>query len=403
MRASFDIQTNQIPSLVTWFNLYVGFSTLNNRIDRVERKLANGMLSDTLLCRYQFHQTYRNVLNRKRLGLLPDIHDFAVANTLSFVASVEAAHGAMSDAQRDRLRTRIIDGLSPDRDIRQLQHELRAFVHYSRAGYKVDWIDNDADRYDFLVYGPKGSFELECKTFAENIGNPISTDVSIYWFDHVQNVLDRVEFPNSGTFEIQVTTNERISQSVLVSTVRDFVKCTPARKQYEGATVQFQPRPDFDRLLGRNQREALLTEFADWQSKHNRHCMVAANKKSVLFFSLHGNRAPRPYNAICNSLKHAAKQFSATRPAVIWGHFLGLSEEDMRNLLERNQHTRTALDVFGSYLFKAESRNHVCRLRLSADGDLLQGSNRKMVRGGGPAYDLNSAVSRFDNNLTDID
>jgi hypothetical protein len=175
----------------------------------------------------------------------------------------------------------------------------------------------------------------------------------------------------------------------------------PTEKQYDVAIVRFARRPDFDRLAGLTQREALLSEFAKWQSTDNHHCMVATDKKSVLFFSLHGSRPPRPYNAICDSLKRAANQFSGARPAVIWGHFLGLTEENMRELLERNQGGRTVLDVFGHYLFKTETRNHVCRLRLSADGDQLQGSDKGMVRGGGPAYDLNSTVSKFDHKVAD--
>ena len=102
------------------------------------------------------------------------------------------------------------------------------------------------------------------------------------------------------------------------------------------------------------------------------------------------------------SLKRASKQFSKNRPAVIWGHFLGLDEGEMRILLERNIKERNALD-FGEYLFRSENRNHVARLRLSADGDIRIGTSHRgqIAYGGGPAYDLTSRVSRFDGKLLD--
>jgi len=401
MRPSFDIPRDRIPSLITWFNSFVGFSNLQNLIGRVEQRLATGTFSNVLLRRYQFHTTYRYLHARKRLSLLPDIHDFPVVDTLSFIASVEAAQREMSLEERDRFRARILDGLKPDRDLRQFQHELRAYVHYKRANCRIEWVDNNTDRFDFLVHGPNGTFELECKTFAENIGNAISVEDSFFWFEHIRKALKQRGYPSSGTFDIEISAGTRITQNALVALAEDALSSTLPQKQYEGVLVQYRARPEFDQLLGLDRREQLLAEFDAWQSTANHHCMLATNKQSALFFSVHSDRAPRPYNAICDSLKRAAKQFSTTRPAVIWGHFLGLSESEMRDLLERDQRGRTVLDVFGAYLFKTESRNHVCRLRLSADGDLLEGSTQAIVRGGGPAYELNSSVSKFHHGLTE--
>ena len=75
----------------------------------------------------------------------------------------------------------------------------------------------------------------------------------------------------------------------------------------------------------------------------------------------------------------------------------------MKALLGRNFNERNAFDFFGEYLFRSENRNHVARLRLSADGDIRIGTDEasKIAYGGGPAYDLTSKVSRFDSKLVD--
>jgi hypothetical protein len=52
-------------------------------------------------------------------------------------------------------------------------------------------------------------------------------------------------------------------------------------------------------------------------------------------FAIQSNRNARPVKAIFSRLKSASEQFSKTRPAVIWGHFLGLDEDDFKDLLER--------------------------------------------------------------------
>jgi hypothetical protein len=392
-----DLQTNQIPGLITWFNSFVGFDALQNRLRRVETKLSSAAaFSPALLRRYQFHVTYQAILKRKRLNLRSNIYDFAVNDALSFIAAVNHVARELPTSAQNRLRARIIDGLSPDRDIRQLQHETRAYIHYRQANCKVIWLDDEENRFDFLVEGPNGPFEVECKTFAENIGNPISLDDSFFLFEEIRRGLDRNGFPKSGTFEIELTTRERVNQIVLAAITDDLFLTQPKEKKYDILTVRCEQRSDLDEYRRLKMRDTIMAEFASWQQSKNRHCMLAISKTSVVFVSLHCDRTPKPYYAICDSLKKASKQFSKQRPAVVWGHFLGINESEMRELLERKQGGRTVLDVFGNYLFKSENRNHVCRLRLSADGTSMQGASLNSVKGGGPAYDLTSAVSRFD-------
>jgi hypothetical protein len=110
-------------------------------------------------------------------------------------------------------------------------------------------------------------------------------------------------------------------------------------------------------------------------------------------------RKLRSAKSIFERLKSASEQFSRQRPAVVWGHFLGIEENEFRELLEERRLGHRALDVFGNYLFKNPNRNHISRLRLSADGNLHRYPN--MISGGGLAYDLTSRVSKFDRTSTE--
>jgi hypothetical protein len=136
--------------------------------------------------------------------------------------------------------------------------------------------------------------------------------------------------------------------------------------------------------------------------------MITISKHGAVMFVVHSNRAARPATSIFDRLKKASEQFSKRRPAMVWGHFLGFGETEFKELLEGEKLGQRNLDVFGHYLFKSPNRNHICRLRLSVDGDSFRSSTRlqtplispNVISGGGPAYDLTSKVSRFDPTIT---
>lgn len=400
------LPTNQASLLLTWFNSFVGYDAIKNRINRVEVKLNSAFgLSDSILRRYQFHTAYTKLLARKTVGRPPVVEDFATHDTLSFLAALKTLSQPLTDHEKARLRARVLEGLSPDRDVRELQHELRAFVHYKSAGCKVSWCDNEKQHFDFLIEGPNGVFEVECKTFADNIGNAISTDLSVAVFEELRRAIDRNGFPESATYEIFVDSAPCPRPSAFGSAANIFFNAA-GNKSYDGFHVVHQRRHDFDEHF-RSEKDTswIRREFSKWQNRTNNHSMVAASPKTrrAVFISISGSRTPRPYNAICDSLKRASNQFSKGRPAVIWGHFLGLDETALERLLVRNFGERNALDFFGEYLFKSENRNHVARLRLSADGDIRIGAKHreKIAYGGGPCYDLTSKASRFDSKLVD--
>jgi hypothetical protein len=134
------------------------------------------------------------------------------------------------------------------------------------------------------------------------------------------------------------------------------------------------------------------------------------NKDHALMFCLDSEIRPRPLVAIFDRLKEASGQFSKTRPAVIWGHFLAFEEEGFLKLLEPHKSGNDrVIDVFGGYLFRSPNRKHVCRLKLSADGSSLYERRRQMIlpynsktiTSSGRTYELASRVSAFNPDTTE--
>jgi hypothetical protein len=398
----------QIPGLVFWFNEFVGPANLENRIDRVERKLANIVaLSPAVQRRFEFHRTYQKILIESRSNLQADLGDLAVNRALSFISAVKEICMHSTPSEQNRWRSRILDGLKPDRDLRQLRHEIRAYVHYAQAGCRLTWGDDHKDRFDLLVVGPRGTFEVECKTFAEDIGSPFSIDESFLVLGAVRTGLERGEFPPSGIITIELKQRGGVTPHELIDATKDFVTVLPPCKVYDNVTFRYERRIGWDTLLAGGHRDAIKNEFGSWQADHNHHSMIAIVGKRAVFVQMATDRRSKLYSAITDSLKKASEQFSTQRPAVIWGHFLGLTESQFKNLLERQRLGARTFDVFGHYVFKSEARKHVCRLRFSADGAEIRVSRTETPRGlvrdssdSGPAYDLSSLVSRFDPELT---
>src|SRR3954453_21126988 len=229
----FTLSTAEIPGLITWFNGFVGFREIQKRMDRVDTKLRDiGVVVPALDRRYYYHSTYRALAIRNRTYGRIDIADPENNRAISLIASIREFSKLLDAPQKDRLRARIIESLSPDRDIRELAHEMRAFVHYSRAGLMVLPSDDQSDeRFDFLVRGPQGEFEVECKTFAENIGSAISIDDSVHLFRAFRMAFER-NITKVGNGIVSMTFSKRVtlSEDETSAAISEFLAGAPAER-----------------------------------------------------------------------------------------------------------------------------------------------------------------------------
>ena len=249
---------------------------------------------------------------------------------------------------------------------------------------------------------------MECKTFSESIGNAISVDDSIHAFKAFRASLKTSDFRGSGIVTLTVPTRVDMTETQITSAANSLLSSVTTKIECDDYAMAFKESPDWVNLLQNDNRDAILDDIAVRFSQHNSRSMITISKQGAVMFVVCSKRPARPATSIFDRLKKASEQFSKKRPAVIWGHFLGFGEAEFKELLEGEKLGQRTLDVFGNYLFKSSNRSHVCRLRLSVDGDSFRNSSRpqtslilpNVVSGGGPAYDLTSSVSRFDPTIT---
>ena len=143
-----------------------------------------------------------------------------------------------------------------------------------------------------------------------------------------------------------------LSEGELTAIVSKFLSESPAQRRRDEYSMTFERRPDWEILLQANDRQIVLNDIANRFADHNLHSMTLLSGQQAIMGVVRSERKPRPANSIFDRLKSASEQFSRTRPAVVWGHFLGFDENEFSELLEERRLGRRMLDVFGNYLFK---------------------------------------------------
>jgi hypothetical protein len=260
-----EIYDTQIPSLITWFNQFIGFREVQNRIERVEAKLKESdYASPALNRRYSFHTTYREIVLRNRRCQKIDIRNLENYRVLSTLASLKEITRALPAQHIAELKARVLDSLSPDQDVRRFEHELRVFVHYRQAGLSVTPIPtNGLNRFDFLVSTPKGEFEVECKTFSEDIGKAISIEQSLTFFRAIKFVIgswnDSIE---SGIFTITLPAKSLPTRNEISSFMKSFLAKSPQTSDYGAFRISFQRKPEWDHYLPTKDFEGVAEEMA---------------------------------------------------------------------------------------------------------------------------------------------
>jgi hypothetical protein len=404
--SALELHAATIPNLITWFNGFIGYREFQKRSQRVQAKLDGiGLDCAALARRYSFHRCYGRLVLRNRLCRPINVQELETNRLLGFMAGVRELSKTLTEAGKEELRARVLESLDPDRDIRQLMHEVRAFVHYRQAGLEVRRNEErEGSRFDFLVIGPKCEFEVECKTFAENIGNPISVDDSVHIFRSFKAAFDRARAMNeSGILTLTIPGRNELSELRMTELFSDFFRLAPAEKNYSGYRMKFERHVEWEQRLQEGDPDSIAEEIVLSQERSNSHTMVVISKAQALMFSIRSDRRSKPVFAIFDRLKEASGQFSKTRPAVIWAHFLAPGEQQFLDMVQKPRLGFRTLDVFGNYTFKSPNRKHVCRVRFSVDGDTVRRTSSSVftlfsssvISGGGSVYDLTSRVSRF--------
>ncbi len=381
---------------------FLGPSDIRNRLSRLDQKWDGfNQLSSVFQKRYFFAVHLDTAIDRLSKGETFDFWDGPFCKFAAIVYSINRAKLVMSTKARASFRMTILDSLKPDRDFRQVEHELRVFTHYSQLGYSVKWADLEGvGSYDLLVTNQSIQFEVEAKTISDDIGRQIKAEDVTRAFKCFQLYVRKSQFDGlCGIVTLRlrdsVPPTEELNQLIDLHVSSGF-----APIQYRSMEMTFDPVDHWKNAGWRHDVEGNF-EARSMQEADDFHIMIIRSERSIVMFRIGSIGDSSIARQLKKIVKKAGTQCSSYRPAVIWLHFFGLSDGELRLLVEEAKQSRSsAFAQIASYTFSPESRDHVAKILISADRDEVrvhrpENSNVSEISVDGPMYEATNLKGKF--------
>ncbi len=402
------ISTKDFPRELQAFTLLLGYEKIIGYLNRLDQKMKSiRSASDVLRRRYSFLTTLQSIYARIRHSRKINFSEPEVHRAAGIVAAINAAAASLDGSALNEFKSRLLEAMKPDSDFRHIEHELRCFVHLRQNGFSTFFADlQNIGRYDFLCAKNGIQIEIECKTISDSIGSSISTDNSLSYFEAFLNLLPKNRQKiESGVINMVLDAKHHLDPISIASIISDYLtNAAPNQKRYNDVELSFEVKPRWSTLISNGNRFELSIELAAVQEQNNSHTAIAVDDGRVVLFNLHSRKRGRPIRSIIDVCKQASTQFSGSRPAIVWLHFLGLTEHEFGLLAQQSKESRQSpFNMISNYIFRSESRRHLKKLFFSADTDFVQRSKRfDPVYGnvdnlvmGGKVYETTSLKSRF--------
>jgi hypothetical protein len=390
---------------------FVGASGLDNARHKVARKLSQLRPSIRTLFgdRYFFHEQWERFVDGPNPFQI-DISDPVAIRAASFIAGINRVRGRLTPAATHRFRKMCLDALKPNRDIRQLEHEIRAFIHCGQKGFSVSFADlEDKGRFDLLCELPTGSLEVECKTVSEDTGSQIKSEMTVALAETFYNIAHKrplVAVPGVFVLTLKRPADQCVN---LASSLKATLNSpNPTRFDGDDFTLKFLERSSWDQFIQTEAWDAFrATLREDPEIKHYPHCATKVDSL-VLALVLQPHKPNSLSERVVQVLKDAADQCSRSKPSVIWLHFIGFAEREFISLAEFSGDGKGGgLNALVTKAVHPDAsttdRRHVQLVRFSADASEITtrpvlDHNRLIVRAasvGGTCYDVPNPFCRF--------
>jgi hypothetical protein len=375
IRNRFTLGSSDFPREFAKFVNFLGGDELTNELLKVMRKLSGLRPNFRKLYgdRYFFHEQCLRFTDGPMAFHLEASNPVAI-RAASLIAGINRISEGLSPGANDRFRKMCLAGLKPDRDVRQIEHEIRCFVHFGQKGFDVTFADLENEgRFDLLCKWPDAAFEVECKTVSEDTGSQIKSETRINLFKVFDDsIRQRQTVCNSGIFVFTLS-NSAGHRKNLPDRLKDAIassNCTCI--DAADFSLTFIPRRNWIASAnpdGRQKIRAMMNSDPELQSHAY---LVTSVGNSIFAFVLRPCRSSTLSTRLVKVLKDAADQCSGSRPSLIWLHFVGQEEEGFVKLAEFSREGKGAgLNAIVAKTVHPEAsptdRCHVRGVRFSAD------------------------------------
>lgn len=399
-----SIHDYEIDQLFRRFRHLIGDSNWRQRVKKLEEEIRGNkfLRHHNLLENDIAYQLCRCSDLDRQYGALP-VGQFdlsPVYPALAFASHCLSTLDRMDSTIRTRAIGRIQGAFRNPEDMRALQLEFTAGLHFAKRGHRLAWPELEAagDTYDLLIedLGPTG-LEIECKSVSEEKGRRISTRHALEFWNLMQRDLMIATSGLHRGLSIVITLPDKLPTSYaerkelakLVARAILSSKC----QIYPQAAISIH---DFDAQLlngidwnnaGLGTRE-LIESITGTQ---NRQVMVTGLRGGgAVICVIQSSQDDSLFGAIQKTAKRAAtKQLTGTRPGMILFEFGGMSPEGMVSLAEYDNtlgSTPTSLRRWASdFLSNCTDRDHMVGIGFLSRGAMTRPSSN-VITSSGTAY-----------------
>lgn len=399
-----SIHDYEIDQLFRRFRRVIGDSNWRHRIKKLEEEIRG----NKFLRHYHLQENdIAYQLNHcsdleRRYGALPvgrmDLSH--VYPALAFASHCLSTLKRMDATNRTQAIGRIQGAFRNPEDMRALQLEFTAGLHFAKHGHRLAWpeLETGGDTYDLLVedLGPAG-LEVECKVISEEKGRRISTRHALEFWHLMQRDLMAATRGLYGGLSIVMTLPDRLPTS---HAARKELSKLVARTILSGQS-QVYPQA----AISIHDFDAQLLQGIDWNNagqgtreliesitgSRNRQAMITGLKGgAAVICVIQSSQDDSLFDAIQKTVKRAGtRQMTGTRPGMILMEFSGISPEGMVNLAEHDNtpgNAPTSLRLWVSeFLSNTTDRDHIVGIGFLSRGAMTKPS-ANVVTSSGSAY-----------------
>jgi hypothetical protein len=375
----YSLMQSDFPGEFAEFLNYIGPAAIDAAVRKVDRKLnalsveARSLFGD----RYFFHEQWARFANGSTAFQL-DLSDPVAIRVASLIFGVNRAKRSLSQRGAFRLRQMVLDNLRPDRDIRQIEHEMRCATHFGRKRFKVTFADlEELGNFDFLVETPSAPVEIECKTVTGETGSQVKTELIAGLSDvFCKAIRSRNLVRESGLLTLTLNRPAADCKNLAHQFATALRPSSTPSRQASDFSFAFAPRPHWQELLDSGRWLDLRQEISvETQGQGGGGCKTLVDGK-VMAMAIRPHKPTMLSQRVVAAIKQGADQCTGAKPSVVWLHFVGLAQPEFLALAEFSKSGKGAglNAVVAEALHPRASttdRSHVDSVWFSADGGEL--------------------------------
>jgi hypothetical protein len=400
----FSLVQSEFPREFAEFIDFVGGADIESALRKVEQKLGSVSAQARSLYgdRYFFHEQCISFTYGSTPFLL-DVSDLRAVRSASLIAGINRVRRSLSQQGSARLRSMVIDNLKPDRDVRQIEHEIRCATHFGRKGFQTTFADLEGKgNYDLLVETKAGFVEVECKTVTEDTGSQIKSDLNVDMSETFRKVVGAgIPVDESGLFILKLKKPSANCKNLARQLREALQGQTPGHFEGSDFSLEFSSRPQWQELWDSGQALDLRRQILlDPALGNHARCVTKVGNR-IIGLILQPHKPTVLGERITDVIQAAADQCSGDNVSMVWVHLVGLPEAEFQTLAEFSMAGKGAgLNALVANAMhpsaSSTKRTHVQTIRFSSDGggltrspalrpDLLIGN---AVSSSGTLYDV---------------